>query len=112
VLAPAAETLMMGEGIETCLAAMTAIATPTWAALPAAGIEALILPEIVKTVIILADHDRNGREERASRIAAARWITEGRRVRIAMPPERGTDFNDVLNGSAPVCAQEARDVAA
>jgi putative DNA primase/helicase len=111
-LAPTADTLMVGEGIETCLAAMTATAVPAWAALSAGGIEALILPPNVRTVIILADNDANGTGERAARTAAARWITEGRRVRIAMPPEPGTDFNDVLLGRSYGRIVEARDVAA
>src|SRR5215472_4646334 len=36
-LAPAAERLMIGEGAETCLAAMTATAQPVWAALSTSG---------------------------------------------------------------------------
>jgi putative DNA primase/helicase len=95
-LAPAAETLMIGEGIETCLAAIQATAQPAWAALSTAGMTALLLPPHVRTVIILADHDRSGAGERAARAAGERWVTEGRRVLIAMPPDVGSDFNDVL----------------
>ena len=36
-LAPAAETLLVGEGVETCLAAMQASAQPAWAALSTSG---------------------------------------------------------------------------
>jgi hypothetical protein len=57
--APAAEVLMVGEGIETCLAAMQATNTPVWAALSTSGLKSLVLPAIVKEVIILADHDLN-----------------------------------------------------
>jgi putative DNA primase/helicase len=103
-LAPAAETLLVGEGVETCLAAMQATAQPAWAALSTSGMMALALPSIVRTVVILADHDRNGAGERAARVAGQRWLAEGRRVRIALPPEPGTDFNDVL--------WDARDAAA
>jgi putative DNA primase/helicase len=106
-LAPAAETLMIGEGIETCLSAVQATGMPAWAALSTSGIVALILPPIVRTVIILADHDRNGAGERGARTAAARWLVEGRRVRIAMPAQPGSDINDVLLASA-----ETRDVGA
>jgi putative DNA primase/helicase len=73
---------------------------------------ALMLPPIVRTVIILADHDVSGAGERAARTAAARWLAEGRRVRIAMPPQPATDFNDVLLGRAYARITEARDVAA
>ena len=98
---------MVAEGIETALSAMTATAMPAWAALSASGMKALILPSIVRTVIILADHDLSGAGEHAARTAAARWLAEGRRVRIAMPPVPGTDFNDVL-----IDPPELRDVAA
>ena len=95
-LATAAETLMVGEGIENSLAAMQATGMSAWAGLSAGGIEALVLPPIVRRVIIAADHDCNGRGEKAARIAADRWLAEGRLVRIAMPPVVGTDFDDLL----------------
>ena len=111
-LAPAAQTLLIGEGIETCLAAMQATGQPAWAALSTSGMIGLALPPIVRTVIILADNDRNGGGERAARTAAARWLAEGRRVRITMPPEPGTDFNDVLLGRSYARITDARDAAA
>jgi putative DNA primase/helicase len=111
-LAAAAETLMIGEGIETCLAAMQATALPAWAALSTSGLAALVLPTIIRTVIVLADHDVTGAGERAARTAAARWLAEGRRVRLTMPPEPGTDFNDVLLGRSYAGIDEVRDVAA
>ena len=97
-LAHATEMLMIAEGIETCLAAMQATSAPGWAAMSTSGLVTLELPALVRTVIILADHDRSGAGERAARAAAQRWLGEGRRVRIAMPPEPGTDFADVLFG--------------
>jgi putative DNA primase/helicase len=106
-LSPAAETLLVGEGIETVLAAMTAIGMPGWAALSTSGLVKLELPPIVRTVIILADHDVSGAGERAARIAAAGWLTEGRRVRIALPPEPGSDFNDVLLAREDACRDAA-----
>jgi hypothetical protein len=111
-LASAAETLLVGEGIETCLAAMQATTQPAWAALSTAGMTALLLPRSVRTVIILADHDRSGAGERAAQVAAQRWLAEGRRVRIAIPPVPGTDFNDVLVGRANLRISELGDVAA
>jgi hypothetical protein len=111
-LAPVAETLLIGEGIETCLAAMQAAAQSAWAALSTSGMVALELPPIVRTVVILADHDRSGAGERAARTAAQRWLAEGRRVRIAMPPEPGTDMADVLAGRVYGRIAEVQDVAA
>ncbi|MGC2200360.1 MAG: toprim domain-containing protein [Stellaceae bacterium] len=100
-LAPAAETLMVGEGIETCLAAMQATAMPAWAAVSTSGVKALVLPPIVRTIIILVDNDVNGAGEAAASLAGWRWLAEGRRVRLAKPPVPGTDFNDVIVGRTP-----------
>lgn len=111
-LAAPDKTLLIGEGIETCLAAMQACGLPTWSALSTSGMVALALPPIVRTVVILADHDANAAGERAARAAALRWLAEGRRVRLALPPEPGTDFNDVLLGPAYLDPAEARDAAA
>ena len=90
--------LIVGEGIETTASAMLVMGWPGWAALSASGIEHLILPPLplAATVFIAADNDLNSTGERAARIAADRWIAEGRKVRIALPPVRGTDWNDVL----------------
>jgi putative DNA primase/helicase len=49
-------------------------------------------------VIVLADGDEAGKA--AARGAALRWRREGRRVRIAHPPQ-GMDFNDMLLGRTP-----------
>jgi putative DNA primase/helicase len=85
---------------------------PAWAALSTSGLVSLVLPLSVRTVIILADHDTNGAGERAARAAAQRWLTEGRRVRIAMPPEAGMDMADVLAGRVYARTAELCDVAA
>ena len=92
-LAEATDQLMVGEGIETCLAAMQATGRPAWAAMSTSGMRNLELPAHVKEVIILADADRPGEE--AAQYAATRWVRQGRRVRIARPPQ-GKDFNDLL----------------
>jgi putative DNA primase/helicase len=87
--------LMIGEGIETCLSAMQATGHPAWAALSTSGLRSLDLPRDVRDVIVLADADEAG--EAAARDCAWRWKREGRRVRIARPPQ-GLDFNDLLTG--------------
>ena len=92
------EVLMIGEGIETCLAAMQTTGHPAWAALSTSGLRALDLPDCVRDVIVLADGDDPG--EAAARDCALRWIRQRRRVRIARPP-RGLDFNDMLLGCTP-----------
>ena len=59
-LADPGDVLMVGEGIETCLAAMQATGHPAWAALSTSGLRALDLPEDVRDVIVLADGDDPG----------------------------------------------------
>ena len=97
-----AGVLMVGEGIETCLAAMQATATPTWAALSTSGLRSIELPPDIEDVIVLADGDQPG--EAAAVAAGRRLRREGHRVRIARPP-LGLDFNDVLLGYGPPHAE-------
>lgn len=87
------DVLMVGEGIETCLAAMQASGKPAWAALSTSGLRSLDLPSALREVIVLADGDAPG--EAAAQECARRWHREGRSVRIARPPN-GMDFNDLL----------------
>jgi hypothetical protein len=103
-LAPSAETLLIGEGIESALAGMVATGLPGWASLCTSGLMSLKLPLQVCAVIILADHDRSGAGERAARLAAHRWRSEGRRVSVWMAPSVGTDANDLLRAR---CARHA-----
>ena len=104
-LAEPGDVLMVGEGIETCLAAMQATGDPAWAALSTAGMRSLDLPRDVRDVIVLADGDDPG--ESAALTCARRWVGEGRRVRIARPP-RGKDFNDLLLAGNPTLKGRAQ----
>jgi hypothetical protein len=104
-LAHPGEVLMVGEGIETCLAAMQATDHAAWAALSTSGLRSLDLPREVRNVIVLADGDNPG--EAAAQACACRWKREGRRVRIARPPW-GMDFNDMLPGLAPSIEEVAQ----
>ena len=97
-LADPSDVLMVGEGIETCLAAMLATGYPAWAALSTSGLRGLDLPKDVRDLIVLADGDEAG--DAAAEVCALRWKRQGRRVRIARPP-RGMDFNEMLTGRAP-----------
>jgi putative DNA primase/helicase len=108
-LAPAAETVLVGEGIETTLAGMVATELPGWTAISTSGLVALRLPPEVCGVILLADHDRNGAGQRAAHAAAQRLLAQGRRVRIALPPQTGWDFADLLNAGPRLVG--GRDVA-
>ena len=113
MLAPAGEGLGVGEGIENSVAGMQACpALPVWAALSTSGLKALHLPSLplARTVIILCDHDHNGAGERAARSTAQRWLRDGRRVQLALPPEPDTDFADVMVAHASA-AMKASDAA-
>ncbi len=92
-LAAAGPTLAIGEGIETSLTVMQESGIPTWAALSTGGMEGIILPPCVREVILCPDGDTPG--DVAALAAAHRILSEGRKVRVARPPD-GTDFNDLL----------------
>jgi CHC2 zinc finger/Toprim domain len=104
-LAPAGPVLAVAEGIETALTAIVTTGLPAWSALSAGGIKRLILPAETIDVVIIADHDRSGVGESQARQAAEQWLTGGRRVRIALPPEPGADLNDVLLGACNAAAR-------
>lgn len=93
-LFPAGEKMAVAEGIETALAVHRLSDLPVWAALSTSGLINLTLPDLVREIVIAADHDANGAGERAAEAAAKRWTTEGRKVEIAMPPETGSDWLD------------------
>jgi putative DNA primase/helicase len=103
-LAEPGDVLMVGEGIETCLAAMLASGNPAWAALSTSGLRGLDLPRDVRDVIVLADGDEAG--EAAARDCAQRWKRQSRRVRIARPPQ-GMDFNDMLSSHTTRIEEDA-----
>ena len=60
------DVLMVGEGIETCLAAMQAAGHAAWAALSTSGLRTLDLPDGVHDLIVLADGDTPVRRQRAT----------------------------------------------
>jgi putative DNA primase/helicase len=90
---------VIAEGIESVLSYMQLHGLPAgWAALSAGGIKNLILPPEVRRIVIAADNDPAGIGWRAAVAAARRWALEGRSLRIDMPPQPGTDWNDILRG--------------
>jgi putative DNA primase/helicase len=94
--------LVVGEGLETTLSAMLILDRP-WgvATLGGRGMKRLDLPEAAEQVCIAADNDDERNDfagQRAAAEAKARWLEEGRSVRIATPNQPGADFNDVLVG--------------
>lgn len=96
------DRLALSEGIETGLAVMTACPDlPVWATLSTSGLEQIDLPPAAQRVLILADHDAFGAGLRAAEACARRLRAQGRDVAIAVPPEEGQDFNDLLLSDGP-----------
>lgn len=93
-LAPAADGMLIGEGIEDVLTVMAATGRPGWAALGNGNMSKMVLPPDVRSVIILADNDPPGLKSAYE--AAERWDREGRQVRISRPPVGVKDFNALM----------------
>jgi phage/plasmid primase-like uncharacterized protein len=92
-LAPVAEMIALGEGIETMLSVQQATGIPSFVATSASNLPNVELPGLVDLVIICADADDAG--ETAAIRAAQRFTREGRKVRIARPGRNHSDFNDM-----------------
>lgn len=93
-LAPAADGMVIAEGIEDVLTAMAVTGRPGWAALGSGNMSKLVLPPEVSSLIILADNDPPGLKSAYQ--AAERWGREGRRVCISRPPAGVKDFNALM----------------
>jgi hypothetical protein len=100
---PAGKQLVLGEGLETVLAAATRIPyagaplTPAWAALSSNALRRFPVITGVERLIILVDNDDPGIAAAAQ--CKARWNGIGRTVIELTPEAKGTDFNDlVLSG--------------
>ena len=105
---PAGSRLVVGEGLETVLAAATRLDdegvpfTPAWALLSDDMLAKLPLIPSVENLIVLVDHDRNGVGQAAADQVEFVWDRAGREVTRFMPDEPGWDFNDVvLRGEGP-----------
>jgi putative DNA primase/helicase len=101
-LAVAAHEIAIGEGIETCLSYMQQTGRPAWAALSTSGLRSIVLPPLplASVVYIAADVDPNGAGEAAAKACAQRLTEQGRKIKIAVPPEGG-DFNDSIRPEHP-----------
>jgi DNA polymerase len=99
--------LIVGEGIETVLAAATRIShrgaplRPAWSAVSSGALSKLPVVAGVDRLLILVDHDLNGQGQAAAARCAERWSRAGRSVTQLKPKQPGTDFNDVIMGPAP-----------
>jgi DNA polymerase family A/CHC2 zinc finger/Toprim domain len=96
--------LVVGEGIETTLAAATRISyrdaplTPAWSAVARGGLGSLpVLPDVTR-LILLVDNDENGEGQKAAAHCRQNWTAAGRIVAALVPKQTGWDFNDVIMG--------------
>lgn len=95
-LAKSGDALGIAEGIETALSAMAMHRIPVWAALNAGRLEAWWPPEGVQQVVIYGDADHNYVGQAAAFALAARLEAKKIRAQVLIPPDLGTDWNDVL----------------
>ena len=97
---PAGSRLVVGEGLETVLAAATRIPyesaplTPAWSLLSSDALRRLPVISGVERLVILVDHDDVG--VLAASACAARWTGAGRTVIELTPDQKGADFNDLV----------------
>jgi phage/plasmid primase-like uncharacterized protein len=97
--------LVIGEGIETVLAAATRIEhrgtllRPAWACSSAGNLEDFPVLPGIEALTILADADASGRGQEAAERCAERWADAGREVTILTPRDLGADMNDVVRAA-------------
>jgi phage/plasmid primase-like uncharacterized protein len=94
--------LVIGEGVETVLAAATRIThrgtllQPAWAACSAGNLERFAVLPGVGALTVLVDNDASGTGQKAAAACAARWSAAGRDAVRLTPKLQNTDFNDVV----------------
>lgn len=98
---PPGRELAVTEGIETALAIRMALPElPVWACVSANGLESVLIPDGVESVIICADNDASGAGQKAARNLETRLKAEGLAVASILPPCQGLDWLDVARGVA------------
>ena len=96
------DVLCVAEGIETALSVQVATGYPCWAAVSAQGLQDVLIPKGVRTVLIFADKDRSGTGQHAAEVLRARLAKDGLLAVILKPENeiptdaKGVDWNDVL----------------
>jgi hypothetical protein len=99
---PSERSLVIGEGIETTLAAATRRQhrgkplRPAWAIGSSEGIARFPVIAGVEQLLIVVDHDSNGVGPDNARECARHWTAAGRQPVLLIPNEQNTDFNDLV----------------
>lgn len=98
--------LVLGEGVETTLAAATLIhhnntlLQPAWAAGSRGNMGKFPVLNGIEALTILVDNDANGAGQQDAAECRDRWIAAGREVEM-LAPTRFKDFNDVTRAWGP-----------
>jgi hypothetical protein len=94
--------LVIGEGVETVLAAATrmhyrgTLLQPAWACGGAGNLAEFPVLAGVEALTILVDHDASGTGQNAAKACMRRWL-EAKREAVRLTPDKvGTDFNDII----------------
>jgi hypothetical protein len=104
--ADVAESLVIGEGVETVLAAATTIThnntllRPAWACGCNDNVRNFPTLSGIGHLTVLADNDAKGAGQAAAHACAGRWAAAGREVEVLTPDVSGEDFNDIALRSA------------
>ena len=99
---PADRQLVVGEGLETVLAAATRLPyrgaplRPAWAMLSDGALARFSVIAGVEQLIVLADNDANGEGQAAAESCKRQWQAAGRRGVQLTPDRPDTDFNDIV----------------
>jgi putative DNA primase/helicase len=95
---PALPALVVGEGIESSLAAGVALGEAAWACLTAGGLEAFRVPVGLEVgeVIVAGDSDASGVGQAAAHALAARLWREGYAARVLLAPDGFGDWMDFV----------------
>ncbi len=89
--------LVVGEGLETTATAMAATGLPGWASLGTSGLDGIEWPDDIREVVLLAENDDNGANQRALDKVCPVLAERGLKVRVAAPPAGFKDLNDLVD---------------
>ena len=94
--------LVVGEGIETCMAVRQYMVTnritrmPVWAAGSAGTISFFPLIKSIRKLFILGENNDGGANQRAIDLCRTRWRKADRKVAVIQPRQPFGDLNDAL----------------
>lgn len=93
---PAEGLVGLAEGIETAEAVFQGAGMPCWAAVSAGGVERFVPPAGITRVVVWSDNDGSGVGQVAANKLANRLYRQGVPVSVAVPPNAGTDWLEML----------------